>query len=855
MNRRGLSTVVGMVFAIIALTTTVTYIAYSMNILSQFDQTIVGQSQQTLNQAKEKFQVTGAAIVNNNFNITVANTGVLPINFTKVWVTDTTDQNYGTDWTYSYTPIHNFVAPSAVLTNIGQDFPHPIITTDAFNIKLVTSRGNEQQFNINTGASAPVFMQINASPTASPGSTIQVLYTVMNNQSNNNILLNLQPRMAVSVTGTGSYSLVSGPSPSSFPSLIPGQSVTFKWLYTVGQNTGDTVTFTASLASGPTNTASTIVTLAYPQFASQSQTSLQTQGLVCCKTNDNTMVLHQETFDTLNGAYQLYSGQVDNKTGHTINFVDNGIIQQAIFDTNYDNSTAVSIPQGNWVLSMYYKSVPIPSTLGIPSPDMIFLFNQSEQLLDSSTYNNQMVEGGGSAAPTFQSSCSRDSSGCFSFTGSSDQYLSVTPNPATTGGGNEIGSNDVTVTGWFNPTTLPSSQAVIYSAYSSSSNYFTVYLLSSGQLQLTFETPYNTISCISSGSGSTVKAGDWEFFVAARTGTDNCSLYINGTNVASTSNSNGNTNKEVITVNSIYIGGDPDHSSYGFNGMIDYIMYWNNYAINTSTDASGLDTKSYGPSAHVVNIRADIVNAKTGTWLANVFTANNVVLPYVDGAASSTGWEYKNFTETNVFNTTGTNGAVFVGTADRLVLNVTYANEPSYAQDMKWDIDDITIPNNIFTSYLTIPPPSQPFDSYYTYSLSQPLTLSVTNQGPNGIWLVSATTRIIFQTVTPGIYSAAAVAISDNGTGGCSSASDNIMGTLGSGHGYTQDSYFIPVYGNTLLTFTTPSEVPYSCGSAQTGLNIQPGYHYKMYINLSGYDDQGNSVFRTIYIGLVKVTS
>ncbi len=696
-------------------------------------------------------------------------------------------------------------------------------------------------------------MQINASPTAAPGSTIQVLYTVMNNQSNNNILLNIQPRLAVSVTGTGSSSLVSGPSPSSFPSLIPGQSVTFKWLYTVGQNTGDTVTFTGSLASGPTNTASATVTLAYPQFASQSQTSLQTQGLVCCKTNDNILVLHQETFDTLNGAYQLYSGQVDNKTGHTINFVNNGTTQHAIFDTNYDNTTAVSIPQGNWVLSLYYKSVPIPSTLNIPSPDMIFLFNQSEQLFDSSGYNNEMVEGTGNAAPAFQSSCSRDSSGCFSFTGSDDQYLSVTPNPSTSGGGNEIGSNDVTVTGWFNPATLPSSQAVIYSAFSSSSNYFTVYLLSSGNLQLMFETAKGThVQCTST---SAVTTNSWTFFVATRTGLDSCALYINGASAGTGSSSGGNSVQETISVSSIYIGGDPNHSTYGFNGMIDYIMYWNNYSINTSTAASGLYTKSYGPSAHVVNIRADIVNAQTGAQLANVFTANNVVLPYVDGAASSTGWEYKNFTETNVFNTTGTNGAVFVGTADRLVLNVTYANEPSYAQDMKWDIDDITVPNNIFTSYLTIPPPSQPFDSYYTYSLSNPLTLSVTNQGPNGIWLVSATTRIIFQTVTPGIYSAAAVAIADNGTSGCGSASDNIMGTLGSGHGYIQDSYFIPVYANTLLTFTTPSEVPNSCGSTQTGLNIQSGYHYRMYINLSGYDDQGNSVFRTIYIGLVKVTS
>ena len=52
--RRGLSTVVGMVFAIIALSTTLVYITYSMNTLDQYDQTVLSKNQGLLNQDQEK---------------------------------------------------------------------------------------------------------------------------------------------------------------------------------------------------------------------------------------------------------------------------------------------------------------------------------------------------------------------------------------------------------------------------------------------------------------------------------------------------------------------------------------------------------------------------------------------------------------------------------------------------------------------------------------------------------------------------------------------------------------------------------------------------------------------------------
>ena len=136
-SRRGLSTVVGAVFAIIALTTTVAYVSYSMNTLSQFGQTVLGKSQQTLNTVNEKFQVTNVNIANNKFNITTVNTGNIPINFTKLWVTNSSATNI--DWTRVYN-LNAFVGPGATLKNIGQSIPLSALSTNSYNIKLVTSR-------------------------------------------------------------------------------------------------------------------------------------------------------------------------------------------------------------------------------------------------------------------------------------------------------------------------------------------------------------------------------------------------------------------------------------------------------------------------------------------------------------------------------------------------------------------------------------------------------------------------------------------------------------------------------------------------------------------------------------------
>ncbi len=102
-SRRGISSVVGAVFAIIALFSVIGYITYSMSVLDNYNQSVLIKTQQMADVANEKFTVPSVTVVNNKLNITVVNTGSLPVNFTKVWITDKSVTAYPL-WVKSYVP-------------------------------------------------------------------------------------------------------------------------------------------------------------------------------------------------------------------------------------------------------------------------------------------------------------------------------------------------------------------------------------------------------------------------------------------------------------------------------------------------------------------------------------------------------------------------------------------------------------------------------------------------------------------------------------------------------------------------------------------------------------------------------
>lgn len=259
-SHRALSTVVGTVFAIIALTSTVTYISYSMGILNNYNQSVLTKNQQLIDTDKEKFQISSVTVPNNKLNITISNTGNLPINFTKLWIQNTTT----VDWMNNYIPKNNFVAPGGVLTNIGQDIPAYINPSNSYNVKLVTSRGNTQQLNVNSANTAPLNIQFFAIPASVvSGFKTELIMVVVNNGSAT--LVNLSPTSLPTPTGSASC-VASSVSPTSYSTLSPGSTAIFKWDVTGTISSGYisqscTYTITQPLQNGYRQNLQTTITV------------------------------------------------------------------------------------------------------------------------------------------------------------------------------------------------------------------------------------------------------------------------------------------------------------------------------------------------------------------------------------------------------------------------------------------------------------------------------------------------------------------------------------------------------------------------------------------------------------------
>ena len=243
-SRRAVSSVVGMVFAIIALTTTITYISYSMGILNNYNQSVLVKNQQLTDVDKEKFQISSVTVPNGKINITIANTGSLPIQFTKLWIQNTS----ATDWVKSYVPVNNIISPGGVLTNIGQFIPTSINQSKSYNIKLVTSRGNMQQFTMNSVGTTPLNIQLMfLPPTITNGFQSELMMVVINNSTSTltNIVPSLLPSPTYGVGNTGQLSCTAGSvNPPKYNTLAPGNAAFFTWAITASSgNPGDTCTY------------------------------------------------------------------------------------------------------------------------------------------------------------------------------------------------------------------------------------------------------------------------------------------------------------------------------------------------------------------------------------------------------------------------------------------------------------------------------------------------------------------------------------------------------------------------------------------------------------------------------------
>lgn len=840
-SRRGLSTVVGTVFAIIALATVITYVTYSMNTLQQFNQEVMVKNTELIDQGKEEFVISKAELANNQqFNITVQNTGTLPIKITRLYIENKTDGG-----AYKY-DINKDVPTGGLATKIGQNIGFIVDNTRSYEIKLVSERGNTKEVLMGQANAEPLDLQLHVIPSKVPSDfTTTVILAVTNNMSSKTTLLNIVPTISESGSATVTK-LTPDPIPPKYGSLASGDTAFFKWNYKVTGTASQSKTFTASLnPSFPGNTASDTVTLADVSFSIQSGTSVQSTGLTTAKTPDNILILHQETQDALTGR-QMYSGAGDN----AITFNSSSTPTLTFFTKN-DTQQNVIVDPGKWNATLRIVSNAVPD--GLNAPDIIYHFEDSGSSVTDSSGNSRTMTVIGGASNS--GSNGRDSTKAYLFDGIS-QYLDG-PTPLTSAD-NIRGPNDVTAA-WFKYTgTQNSNKKVIYRVGSDNTDYYEIAIgdgtaPNAGKLIFRFNTasgqvpPSPTGNCVQ--NSGRVDDGNWHHFVAFRDGSYTCRLYIDGNNPTGTeidlsvcSSGCGATNADwVEPVGKANIARNPANNLDFFKGYIDDFFHWNSYSGGfPQNKVVILRDTNYGANAHKFDFKFERVKAD-GSNPQNIQTNTNYPVKFWDGKGSSTAWSGLDINYTTPSLPSWTFAKINdVDYGDRLKFTMTWKS----GLNMSLRIDDPGLTNPI-TSFISVPKVSEAFPSYYTYSRATNPLLSIYNGGPYGSW-ITCLTRAVFDDIS-----------STNSYAGALWYAGTVE-TCNKNRPFSNDSTLIKVGGTAQLKFNCPMLSPDSFAGQVTSCpsgTAPPLGQYRLYVFLSGYDETGNIFLRTTYIGLVRVVA
>lgn len=890
--RRGLSSVVGMVFAIIALTSVITYVSYSMNTLNQYNQSVLSKEQQVTSQAVEKFQVSNFNLPNNKLNVTITNTGAIPVNITKIWIQNTTAFGQGIDWTTSYAPSNEVVGPGATLTNIGQSIPNTINPLLAYQVKLVTSRGNAQQFNISPPSNAPILLQLVASPNTVPsGLTTTILLVVTNNLANNAVLTNISPNALGTISNTGVTSNCGNPTPSSYASVPVGTTVIFQWSCTETGVAGAAITYNGTLQNGYNhNYASSAVTIGNVQFASQSTSSLSASGLsVNTQLADNILLFDQNTYSVPYSGYQMYNTQTDNSTNWfpTFSSTGNGLS----FYTN--NGTALTISPGKWNATLRYVSAPVPSTFTSSNQyptaayhfadydantRTIFYAGSSFGLNNGNWYGN--LTSASATLPVWSSSSGVNNTGGWTFTSSKSEYLKG----SVVSGYNDVnyGGNPTSTSMWFQTssgTSCATPCTLLRIGDSNSGPYYLVYINSANDLVFKFsDHSGGTVDTTCTG-GTNVNNNKWHFVVVEITGSTSCKIYTDGSLDASSSTGTACTTGHSGDCQSIgghfEIGGDQAVNSNFFNGIITQVMHWDNYDVSSSGSPSqiyDLLHTSYGANAETVTFNIFEPNYEGTCTSGNGGLGGNcnqiisqslsTSIPFLDGwgtyqnPQANSFWGHYNYT-VNLTNSP----AVTFNSTQRLEFQMSYVAPSHGILPMTMIIDNTGLTDSWGQSLLQVPPVTAPFMGYLEYLANTcngnqgrnsnddydnlDGQVYIYNSGPNIAWITPNSRAIFTPISTP-----------------TSAYAGWMYFVTSGGYGYHQigqaesDSLDLQVGIPTAVSYSTPYSQPgLDLEQTQNGFQgtLIPAGNYKMYIYVNGYDDQGHTLLTTEYLGPVRV--
>jgi len=238
-TRRGLSTIVGAVFFIIAISSVITYASYSMNSIGNFAQSVIVNDAENINRLNEDIEITTITFTDTNkFNMTVLNKGSITTKLVRLWVTDQSSN----PTTHEKHDLSVAINPGEQKTNIGTGIAaNP---SDTYTLKTVTERGNAATFVLSKDTSTRIELIVPAS--VLPNEKIHVTAIIINTSTIPNSIANLTGTLQNNATLTPTKI----PTPTSIFGFEKNEIATFSWTF-VAPSTDTIINFNASYDGAP----------------------------------------------------------------------------------------------------------------------------------------------------------------------------------------------------------------------------------------------------------------------------------------------------------------------------------------------------------------------------------------------------------------------------------------------------------------------------------------------------------------------------------------------------------------------------------------------------------------------------
>jgi hypothetical protein len=887
-SHRGLSAVVGTVFLVAVVIGALSYVSYSMDVLGNFSESLIAEESRQKDKQGEAFEISSIDVTGaNKLDGVIKNTGEIPLKITTLWI----DEQGVNDVVQKYI-LDAEIAPGntvdlSSLVDVDMD------STKGYNMKIVTSRGEVNSFYVNSLADENIYMTLVPSSQVIPSTfSTSLLFTVVNNMSNGNYLYNLTPVMndTKQILVDGSLGLstdkLSGPIPTSYDSLGPGEVAVFTYEYQLSSSTDlDTQLFNVTLANANLgNEALASVHVKSVPLATEAGSSLTSLGITeTTGSLADVLYFHAATTITPNGEFQM-DGSSPKTSGITLGPNEQTIV---LLSPSVTEITTVAI--GDYTVALNYFSSAVP--IGFPEPSFAFFMDcrdcgDNDEIGSSiNTFDSDKGLKEWSGKPEFSADGGAETPGggpdgdeYYHFDDADNDEMwddwGVEDNNDSKAA-SQVGNFPDTDALWvrIEPTSDTSVPILNANEYDWGHNdYYGFWLIDAGEIRYGWETahshhgsyPDNRYCDSPAGDGITYDDDQWHHIVGVRDAAYGCKLYIDGVLMASANSGSG----DGFVGNEYWALGYDMANGVDFDGDIASWIHWNSDTLDAA-QVEDLYYTNYGNNGTRLHYKIEVVDETASSVVSEIIPLTKIELPFKDVVLGNTQTQSNPWVTLATSNTTdkkyygdanGDSTTLFqsnmtatdalgqtlqIGERLKLTLDWNGFDESNLPINIMWDDSGgWSLPDG--PTYLQTPEPTPRWPTYLSFEYDANLEYLAFNEGPDGIWFTFPGTRFVLTTLD-GLNSYAAMPQYANFTTAPSPATTNAVISP------ERDSLYIPDQAYAEIDFWQ-IQAPPAMDNSPCGTCEVPSGDYDAALYLSGYDERGETFLRTVDLGLVHIT-